>query len=395
MKKSSGLKYLLVLVFFVLHSFSVATSEPEKDFFEDTTELRKNINIPLAYHPFENTKAVNHKLDSAFQRFNKRHDFHGSVLIAKNGKVVFKEHYGYADFKEKTKIDDNSVFQLASVSKQFTAAAVLILKDRKQLSLDDKVTKFFPDFPYEEVNIRHLLNHTSGLPKYFWLAEHKWDKEYAPSNKEMMDLIAEHKLDRFFRAGANFDYSNTGYFVLSAIVEKVSNKEFGQFLQDEIFVPLNMRQTFVYRFGQDSIKEDQLSGYRLYRRRWHAPIKGTVNDAVVGDKNVYSTTEDMMKWVQGLNSGRLISSQSLEEMYSKGVTRYNRQVPYGFGFRIKEDEEQKVIYHNGRWNGFSTSLMQYPDDDLVVITLEHSSYNSMKYLNAKVKDLVEENFAVN
>jgi len=166
-------------------------------------------------------------------------------------------------------------------------------------------------------------------------------------------------------------------------------------LQDEIFVPLNMRQTFVYRFGQDSIKEDQLSGYRLYRRRWHAPIKGTVNDAVVGDKNVYSTTEDMLKWVQGLNSGRLISSQSLEEMYSKGVTRYNRQVPYGFGFRIKEDDAQKVIYHNGRWNGFSTSLMQYPDDDLVVITLEHSSYNSMKYLNAKVKDLVEENFAVN
>ena len=395
MKKSSGLKYLLVLVFFVLHSFSVATSEAEKDFFEDTTELRKNINIPLAYHPFENTKEVNHKLDSAFQRFNKRHDFHGSVLIAKNGKVVFKEHYGYADFKERTKIDDNSVFQLASVSKQFTAAAVLILKDRKQLSLDDKVTKFFPDFPYEEVNIRHLLNHTSGLPKYFWLAEHKWDKEYAPSSDEMMDLIAEHKLDRFFRAGSNFDYSNTGYFVLSAIVEKVSNKEFGQFLQDEIFVPLNMRQTFVYRFGQDSIKEDQLSGYRLYRRRWHAPIKGTVNDAVVGDKNVYSTTEDMLKWVQGLNSGRLISSQSLEEMYSKGVTRYNRQVPYGFGFRIKEDDAQKVIYHNGRWNGFSTSLMQYPDDDLVVITLEHSSYNSMKYLNAKVKDLVEENFAVN
>ena len=395
MKKSSGLKYLLVLVFFVLHSFSVATSEAEKDFFEDTTELRKNINMPLAYHSFENTKEVNHKLDSAFQRFNKRHDFHGSVLIAKNGKVVFKEHYGYADFKERTKIDDNSVFQLASVSKQFTAAAVLILKDRKQLSLDDKVTKFFPDFPYEEVNIRHLLNHTSGLPKYFWLAEHKWDKEYAPSNDEMMDLIAEHKLDRFFRAGSNFGYSNTGYFVLSAIVEKVSNKEFGQFLQDEIFVPLNMRQTFVYRFGQDSIKEDQLSGYRLYRRRWHAPIKGTVNDAVVGDKNVYSTTEDMLKWVQGLNSGRLISSQSLEEMYSKGVTRYNRQVPYGFGFRIKEDDAQKVIYHNGRWNGFSTSLMQYPDDDLVVITLEHSSYNSMKYLNAKVKDLVEENFAVN
>jgi CubicO group peptidase (beta-lactamase class C family) len=316
------------------------------------------------------------------------------VLVAQGGKVIFKQHYGYSNFKEKTKINDNSVFQLASVSKQFTAAAVLILKDRGQLDLDDKVTAFYPEFPYTEVTVRHLLNHTSGLPKYFWLAEHKWDKEHAPSNAEMMDLLSKEKLNPFFRPGANFDYSNTGYFVLSAIVEKVSGRSFADFVDREIFKPLNMRQSFVYSFGQDSIRDGQLSGYRLYRRRWHAAIPGTVNDAVVGDKNIYSTTEDMLKWVEGLNSGRLISEESLEEMYTKGMTKYNRKVPYGFGFRIKEDADQKVIYHNGRWNGFSTSLMQYPDEDLVVITLEHSSYNSMKYLNNKVKGVVEDNFTL-
>ena len=394
MKKNIAIKYLLVLVFFVLHSFSVATSVPEKDFLEKTTELRKNINIPMAYHPAALTREVNQKLDSTFQRFNKRHDFHGSVLVAQGGKVIFKQHYGYANFKEKTKIDDNSVFQLASVSKQFTAAAILILKDRGQLDLDDKVTAFYPKFPYTEVTVRHLLNHTSGLPKYFWLAEHKWDKEHAPSNAEMMDLLSKEKLNPFFRPGANFDYSNTGYFVLSAIVEKVSGQRFADFVDREIFKPLNMRQSFVYSFGQDSIRDGQLSGYRLYRRRWHAAIPGTVNDAVVGDKNIYSTTEDMLKWVEGLNSGRLISEESLEEMYTKGMTKYNRKVPYGFGFRIKEDADQKVIYHNGRWNGFSTSVMQYPDEDLVVITLEHSSYNSMKYLNNKVKGVVEDNFTL-
>lgn len=394
MKKNIAIKYLLVLVFFVLHSFSVATSVPEKDFLEKTTELRKNINIPMAYHPAALTREVNQKLDSTFQRFNKRHDFHGSVLVAQGGKVIFKQHYGYANFKEKTKIDDNSVFQLASVSKQFTAAAILILKDRGQLDLDDKVTAFYPKFPYTEVTVRHLLNHTSGLPKYFWLAEHKWDKEHAPSNAEMMDLLSKEKLNPFFRPGANFDYSNTGYFVLSAIVEKVSGQSFADFVDREIFKPLNMRQSFVYSFGQDSIRDGQLSGYRLYRRRWHAAIPGTVNDAVVGDKNIYSTTEDMLKWVEGLNSGRLISEESLEEMYTKGMTKYNRKVPYGFGFRIKEDADQKVIYHNGRWNGFSTSVMQYPDEDLVVITLEHSSYNSMKYLNNKVKGVVEDNFTL-
>ena len=394
MKRNIAIKYLLVLVFFVLHSFSVATSVPEKDFLEKTTELRKNINIPLAYHPAALTRQVNQKLDSTFLRFNKRNDFHGSVLVAQGGKVIFKQHYGYSNFKEKTKIDDNSVFQLASVSKQFTAAAVLILKDRGQLDLDDKVTAFYPEFPYTEVTVRHLLNHTSGLPKYFWLAEHKWDNEHAPSNDEMMDLLSKEKLNPFFRPGANFDYSNTGYFVLSAIVEKVSGQSFADFVDHEIFKPLNMRQSFVYSFGQDSIRDGQLSGYRLYRRRWHAAIPGPVNDAVVGDKNISSTTEDMLKWVEGLNSGRLISEESLEEMYTKGVTKYNRKVPYGFGFRIKEDADQKVIYHNGRWNGFSTSLMQYPDEDLVVITLEHSSYNSMKYLNNKVKGVVEDNFTL-
>ncbi len=394
MKRNIAIKYLLVLVFFVLHSFSVATSVPEKDFLDKTTELRKNVNIPLAYYPANLTREVHQKLDSTFQRFNKRHDFHGSVLVAKGGKVVFKKHYGYANFKEKTKIDDNSLFQLASVSKQFTAAAILILKDRNELTLDDKVTRFFPEFPYAEVTVRHLLNHTSGLPKYFWLAEHKWDKDYAPSNAEMMDMISKEKLNPFFRPGANFDYSNTGYFVLSAIVEKVSGQSFAEFMDREIFKPLNMRQSFVYSFGQDSIRDGQLSGYRLYRRRWHAAIPGTVNDAVVGDKNIYSTTEDLLKWVEGLNSGRLISEESLQEMYTKGSTKYKRKVPYGFGFRIKDDGEQKVIYHNGRWNGFSTSLMQYPEDDLVVITLEHSSYNSMKYLNSRVKGLVEDNFTL-
>ncbi|UCE94109.1 MAG: serine hydrolase, partial [Flavobacteriaceae bacterium] len=153
-----------------------------------------------------------------------------------------------------------------------------------------------------------------------------------------------------------------------------------------------MKNTFVYRYEKDEIKEGQLSGYRVYRRRWHARIGGTVNDAIVGDKNVYSTTEDMMKWVQGLNSGKIISKKTLDEMYTRGETKYKRKVPYGFGFRIKEDDNGKVVYHNGKWNGFSTSLMQYQKEDLVVITLEHSNYNSMKTLNQKIKKIVDQNF---
>ncbi|WKK67397.1 serine hydrolase domain-containing protein [Lutimonas zeaxanthinifaciens] len=392
MKRSVNIKYFLLIIFFVFNSFSVSTSIRDLNHGDINTEERLNKDVPLVFYSEETTARVNKKLDSLFTRYNKRYDFHGSVIVAKKGKVIFKDHYGYADFKNRSKIDDSSIFQLASVSKQFTAAAVLILYEEGKLELDDKVTRFYPDFPYPEVTIRQLLNHTSGLPKYFWLAEHKWDKEYVPSNKEMMKMMSEHDVQRFFSPGANFDYSNTGYFVLASVVEKVTGSTFGEFVQDHIFDPLFMNNTFVYRYEKDELKEGQLNGYRVYRRRWHAKIGGTVNDGIVGDKNVYSTTEDMMKWVQGLNSGKIISKKTLEEMYTRGETKYKRKVPYGFGFRIKEDDRGKVVYHNGKWNGFSTSLMQYTDEDLVVITLEHSNYNSMKTLNQKIKKIVDQNF---
>ena len=394
MKRSVNIKYFLLIIFFVLNSFSVSTSIKDKNYGAIAEVESLNKDVPLVFYPEETTLKVNQKLDSLFKRYNKRHDFHGSVIVAQKGKVIFKNHYGYADFKQKTKIDNNSVFQLASVSKQFTATAVMILYEEGKIGLDDKVIKFFPDFPYQEVTIRQLMNHTSGLPKYFWLAEHKWDQEHAPSNKEMMDMISKHDVQRFFSPGANFDYSNTGYFVLASIVEKVTDKDFGDFLEERIFKPLHMKNTFVYRYELDNVQEGQLDGYRIYRRRWHAKIGGTVNDAIVGDKNVYSTTEDMLKWIQGLNSGKVISKNSLAEMYTCGQTKYKRKVPYGFGFRIKEDENDKVIYHNGKWNGFSTSLIQYPEEDLVVITLEHSNYNSMKTLNQKVKDIVDSDFSL-
>jgi len=392
MKRSVNIKYFLLIIFFVFNSFSVSTSIVDMDELDKVERKNKSLGLALSYYPEDLTKDVSHKLDSVFTRFNKRYDFHGSVIVAKKGKVIFKNQYGYADFRQKTKLDENSIFQLASVSKQFTATAIMILKERGQLNLDDEVTKFYPEFPYEKVTIRHLLNHTSGLPKYFWLAEHKWDKDYPPSNEEMMDLMATSDVQRFFSAGANFDYSNTGYMVLASIVEKVTAMPYGDFVQTNIFEPLQMKSTFVYRYEQDSIVENQLAGYRIYRRRYHAAIRGTVNDRIVGDKNVYSTTEDMLKWIQGLNSGKIVSENTLSEMYSKGETKYKRKVPYGFGLRIKEDEAGKVVYHNGKWNGFTTSLMQYPEDELVVITLEHSNYNSMKNLNLTVKNIVDEHF---
>jgi CubicO group peptidase (beta-lactamase class C family) len=339
------------------------------------------------------TKNVRHKLDLLLKRINKRHDFNGAVLVAKNEKILYSNQIGIADFKKKAPLKKESVFQLASVSKQFTAAAIMLLNERKKVRLTDTVNRYFPDFPFKNVTIKNLLNHTAGLPKYFWVAEHKWLKEKAPTNSEMMTFLESSDVQRYFKSGRNFDYSNTGYFVLASIVEKVSGTSFSSFLKSNIFEPLQMKHSYVYSFENDSIKEDQLDGYRLHRGWRHLKIKGTVNDAIVGDKNVYTTAEDLFKWTHGLNTGRLLTKESLALMYSKGETIYGREVPYGFGFRI-DTKREKSIYHHGKWNGFSTGLTKYLEDDLVVIVLEHTSYNATKSLTKKIKKIVTENFVL-
>ncbi|WP_229796852.1 serine hydrolase domain-containing protein [Algibacter mikhailovii] len=397
MKKYIGLILVVVIVSFCVFSFKANSVESNNESVLTESPApeapKKDPPLLLECYPEKSTKAVSHKLDSLLKRINKRHDFHGAILVAKNKKILYKNQIGYADFQKKTPLNEASVFQLASVSKQFTAAAIMLLNERGEIKLSDTINTYFPNFPYHGVTIENLLNHTAGLPKYFWVAEHKWNQERPPINSEMMALLEASNVQRFFKPGRNFDYSNTGYIVLASIVEKVSGTAFSAFLRNNIFDPLGMDDSYVYSFENDSIKENQLTGYRLYRGWRHLKINSTVNDAIVGDKNVYTTIEDLYKWTLALNTGKLLSQESLDLMYSKGETLSGRKIPYGFGFRIDTDG-QKSIYHHGKWNGFRTGLTKYIDDDLVVIVLEHTSYNSIKSLNGKIRKIVSENFRV-
>jgi CubicO group peptidase (beta-lactamase class C family) len=387
-----------IALIIVLSSFMLVTNSAESVKKEEgesftilATQIEEEKPILIERYSLTETKKVSHKLDSLLERINKRHDFHGSLLVAKNGKVLYENYVGYADFKKKEPLNEASVFQLASVSKQFTAAAIMLLYERNQIQLTDTVNKYFPGFPYENITIKNLLNHTSGLPRYFWVAEHEWKQEKAPTNSEMMALLESSKAQRYFKPGWNFDYSNTGYFVLASIVEKVSGNSFSAFLKKNIFDPLEMKDSFVYSSDNENTIENRLDGYRLYRGWRHLKINNTVNDAIVGDKNVYSSSKDLFKWTLGLNSGKLLSKESLNLMYAKGETVSGRKVPYGFGLRINT-KDQNTIYHYGKWNGFSTGLTQYQEDELVVIILEHTSYNAMTSLNKKVKKIILENF---
>ena len=394
--KKNSIKISLAIILFLCLFLFLATTSVSKNIElvkkpPIQTALTEKPPFLIEQYPEKDTKTVHHKMDSLLKRINKRHDFNGAVLIAKNEKIVYSNQIGIANFKEKAPLHKESIFQLASVSKQFTAAAIMLLTERDKIKLTDTVNVYFPDFPYKNVTIKNLLNHTSGLPKYFWVAEHKWNQEKAPINSEMMELLETSNVQRFFKPGRNFDYSNTGYFVLASIVEKVSGISFSAFLKSNIFEPLQMKNSYVYSFENDSIRKNQLNGYRLHRGWRHIKIRGSVNDAIVGDKNVYTTAEDLYRWTQGLNTGRLLTKESLELMYSKGETVYGREVPYGFGFRI-DTKGQKSIYHHGKWNGFSTGLTKYLEDDLVVIVLEHTSYRGMQSLKKKIRKIVTENF---
>ena len=396
LKKYPKVISFLFLLFLGLFSFIAYTSSSKELIVNEQLPSKKLKEVApnlIVHYPEKVTKNVRHKLDSLLKRIHKRHDFHGAVLVAKNEKIVYENQIGTADFKKKTLLNKESVFQLASVSKQFTAAAIMLLNERNQIKLTDTVNTYFPDFPYEAVTIKNLLNHTAGLPKYFWIAEHKWQQDKAPTNSEMMEFLASTDVKRYFKPGRNFDYSNTGYFVLASIVEKISGTSFSSFLKKNIFEPLQMNHSYVYSFENDSIREHQLDGYRLYKGWRHIKIPSTVNDAIVGDKNVYTTAEDLFKWTKGLNSGSFLTKKSLALMYSKGESVYGRKIPYGFGFRI-DTKEENSIYHYGKWNGFSTGLTRYLEDNLVVIVLEHTSFNALKSLNRKIKKIVIENLSV-
>ena len=343
----------------------------------------------LIYYTESTQKIVSEKLDAILNKESKYRGFNGSVLVSKNDSILFTGYYGMANFKEKKQIDSSSVFQLASVSKQFTATAIMMLYERGQLRLDDKVTKYFPDFPYKYVTIEQLLNHTSGLPSYFYLAEKKWNGVSLPENEDIMDLFEQHKPYRYFRPGRSFKYSNSGYIVLASIIEKVTGGTLNNFMQKNIFKPLNMNNTFVFRASRDSVSNNQLLGYRGAGWRKRKVIDPYWEDAITGDKNVYSNTIDLYKWMKGLNAGKIVSDSTLSKMYSMSHTSRGRKIPYGYGFRIKSDKnKEKVVYHNGKWNGFRTSLKQYLKDDIRVLVLEHTNYPSVSNLADRVKNEV-------
>ncbi len=376
-----GLRFLLFLLFFVCLSFSIHMS----------SELMGHA---VERHPYQVEQEIDYvdellvckkeeRLNNLLERYEKYYRFNGSILVSWKGRVICNTTMGVSDFKTKEPLTAETPFQLASVSKQFTSMAIMLLHENGKLDFDDEVKLYIPQWPYPGMTIRQLLNHSSGLPNYMWLLEHQWSSKRAPYNHEVVGMLIKHKMPLNYIPGRYHSYSNTGYVVLAYLVERISGKYFADYLHENIFEPLGMKNTFAYSQSIDRRNKEKVSGYQRNRKGFKL-IEETIHDGCIGDKGIYSTAEDLYRWDQALYSGRLVSPEVLEEAFSMSELRNKRKFAYGFGFRINEQEESKTIYHHGLWNGFRTSFMRYVNDSSAIIVLNNTNSDAKHIL---VKDI--------
>ncbi len=311
--------------------------------------------------------------------------FNGNILIAQKGVVLYKKSFGYAHLKAKDTLRADHAFQLASLSKPFTAVAVLKLYEANKLSLDDSVQHFFPDFPYHGITVQNLLSHRSGLPNYTYafMDSVRRGQKY-PANTTVMHWFAAVKPtpQRYGYPDRSFNYSNTNYLVLAAIVEKVSGVPFETYLRKHIFEPLGMNHTFLVSNAADST-----AAYRTVGHERGRLVAKDYYDEVYGDKGLYSTTEDLYRFYKGLMADCLLSKKTMREAFSPRSFERAGLKNYGYGFRLHLDEleKPKYIYHGGWWKGYNTMLWISPADDFVIIVLSNS-YNRSVY---QVKELID------
>jgi len=322
-------------------------------------------------------------IDSVVQALADTAGFNGNVLISRNGAVVYQKSAGYANYYTREQLNDSSVFELASVSKQFTAMAIMMLKEQGLLKFEDDVTQHLPELPYKGMTIRHFLTHTSGIPDYMELFEEHWDSAKIAFNSDIIDLLAKHKPKPLFAPGEKWEYSNTAYALLASIVERVSGQSFADFLKSRIFDPLHMQHSRIYNtrrsqkeiipnyaFGfiyADSLKEyilpDSASEYYYV----------TILDGIQGDGVVNSTTGDLFKWDQALYTEQLVKGATLQEAFTPVKLKNDSTFRYGFGWGIDRHERLgKVVSHSGGWPGYGTFIKRFIDRKDCIIILSNN-----------------------
>lgn len=335
--------------------------------------------------PSQLTAAQAARIDALFAEFDKPDAPGASVMVIHNGEAVFAKGYGLADLEARVPCSTNSNFRLASVTKQFTAMAVLILAERKQRSLDGRLTDFFPEFPDwgRAISVRHLLTHTSGVVDY----ENEIPKgtTLPVLDRDVLRILL--KQDKtYFTPGSQFRYSNSGYALLALIVEARSGRTFAQFLKESIFEPLLMTSTLAYEAGSSTVPH-RAYGHSLEGGDFKRTDQ-SLTSSVLGDGGIYSSVEDLLKWDQALYTTRLVSSEMLQRAFTPATPTDKPGRSYGFGWFISEYRGLKETWHSGETIGFRTRIARFPEKQFTVIILANRSDVVLDELPHRIADLV-------
>lgn len=319
------------------------------------------------------------RLDS-FYAVQARMGFNGSVLVGYKGKVLYERYYGIANRETGLKLNPTSAVQLASVSKTFTAAAILWLHQQKYLNIDEKVKTYIPELPYADVTVRMLLNHRSGIPDYIkWVPKFRKDHKTPMTNDEVLAMFAKHKPALESRPNTRFKYCNSNYAILASIIEKVGGMSYAEFMKKYIFDPLGMKYTFAY----DPFKGLPYGNTISYKANW-VKEPDMFADGVWGDKGIYSTVQDMYRWDQSFYKNAFLDNETLEMAYGPCSFEKPGVKNYGLGWRMLcYPDGDKIIYHNGWWHGNNTVFYRFIQDNFTIIILGNK-YNSGIYRQAPV-----------
>ncbi len=306
-----------------------------------------------------------------------------SVVVVRDGTIDYINGYGFSNLEHNVAVKPETIFQSGSVGKQFTAFAIMLLVEDGKMSLDDRLSKFFPDAPvtWDAITVRNLLTHTSGFGEY--TDSFNFKNDYTEDSLYQ----AFKNIPLAFKAGEKSVYSNMGYVTLGIIISKVTGEFYGKFLKQRIFDPLGMSTARI--ITESDIVPNRAAGYRMVdgeikNQEWVSPSINTTADG-----SLYLTALDMAKWEAGLNAGKLLRKESYEAMWSPVKLNDSTTYPYGFGWRISSINDKRIIEHNGTWQGFESTIMRYPEKKLAVIVFANLLRTDTNKIATRILELYQ------
>ena len=325
---------------------------------------------------FSFSQNIESKIDAIVSKDYKKNEPGIAILVAKNAVPIYQKAIGSSNLKTKSPLSIESVFQIGSITKQFTAISILMLQEKGLLNIEDKASKYLPEYPdfNQSISIYHLLNHTSGIKNRTPVGDRNYTYKKNVSSKDLIDYFIKEPLD--FNPGERFKYSNAGYILLGRIIENVSGKTYEKFVQKNIFQKLGMTSSYV---GENDTK-----GYQIKNNEY--VVSNTNLALAYSAGSISMTVNDMLKWQNALQSNILIRSSNYKKATEATKLNNGRKIPYGFGFRIARLNNSKIIAHGGSTKGFTSMAIYLPKENVFITALTNCN---CKNVNSIVKQVAE------